>query len=90
MASVKTVKDVDLFGKKVFVRVDFNVPFDTEGNISDDTRIVGALPTIKYLIEQGARGRSRPRVTWPAGPSSLGRTSPGCGPAGGCRRGKSM
>ncbi|MDP0498457.1 MAG: phosphoglycerate kinase, partial [Verrucomicrobiota bacterium JB024] len=55
MASVKTIKDVNLAGKRVFVRVDFNVPFDAQGNISDDTRIVGALPTIKHLVAQGAK-----------------------------------
>ncbi len=55
MASVKTIKDVNLAGKRVFVRVDFNVPFDAQGNISDDTRIMGALPTIKHLVEQGAK-----------------------------------
>jgi 3-phosphoglycerate kinase len=55
MASVKTIKDVNLAGKRVFVRVDFNVPFDAQGNISDDTRIVGALPTIKHLVSQGAK-----------------------------------
>ena len=50
----KTIADVDCAGKKVIVRVDFNVPFDSEGNISDDKRIVGAVPTIKYLLEKNA------------------------------------
>ena len=54
MSQIKTIKDVDLKGKKVFVRVDFNVPFDNKGEISDDTRIVAALPTIKYIIDEGA------------------------------------
>ena len=47
----KTVKDVDLKGKKVLVRCDFNVPMDENKNITDNTRIVAALPTIKYLLE---------------------------------------
>lgn len=55
MSQVKTINDVSLAGKKVLVRCDFNVPFDSDGNISDDTRIVGALPTIKALIQQGAK-----------------------------------
>lgn len=55
MASVKTVNDVNLSGKRVLVRCDFNVPFDAHGKISDDTRIVGALPTIKHLVAQGAK-----------------------------------
>lgn len=50
----KTIKDVDIAGKSVFVRVDFNVPIKN-GVIEDDTRIRGALPTIKYAIEQGAK-----------------------------------
>ena len=47
----KTVKDIDLKGKKVLVRCDFNVPMDEEKNITDNTRIVSALPTIRYLLE---------------------------------------
>ena len=51
----KTVKDIDLKGKKVFVRCDFNVPMDENQNITDNTRIVSALPTIKYLLEQNCK-----------------------------------
>ena len=47
----KTVKDIDLKNKKVLVRCDFNVPMDEEKNITDNARIVAALPTIKYLLE---------------------------------------
>ncbi|MDR1028538.1 MAG: phosphoglycerate kinase [Clostridiales Family XIII bacterium] len=50
----KTVRDVDVDGKKVIVRCDFNVPLDGEGRITDETRIVGALPTIVYLLDHGA------------------------------------
>ncbi len=50
-----TVEDIDVAGKKVLVRCDFNVPLDENGNITDENRIVGALPTIKYLIEKGAK-----------------------------------
>ena len=53
--SKKTVKDIDLKGKKVFVRCDFNVPMDEKQNITDNTRIVAALPTIKYLLEQDCK-----------------------------------
>ncbi|MDR2295819.1 MAG: phosphoglycerate kinase [Clostridiales Family XIII bacterium] len=51
----KTIRDVDLAGRRVIVRCDFNVPIDANGGISDETRIVGALPTIRYLIERGAK-----------------------------------
>ena len=51
----KTVKDINLKGKKVFVRCDFNVPMDEKQNITDNTRIVAALPTIKYLLEQNCK-----------------------------------
>ena len=50
----KSIKDIDLKGKRVFCRVDFNVPMQ-DGKISDETRIKAALPTITYLIEQGAK-----------------------------------
>jgi len=52
--SKKTVKDLDLKGKKVLMRVDFNVPLDENGNITDDTRIMASLPTINYILEHGA------------------------------------
>ncbi len=45
----------DLKGKKVCIRVDFNIPQDDKGNITEDTRIVGAVPTIKYALDQGAK-----------------------------------
>lgn len=51
----KTVKDIDVKGKKVLVRCDFNVPLDENGTITDNTRITAALPTIKYLMENGAK-----------------------------------
>jgi phosphoglycerate kinase len=50
----KTIKDIDIKGKRIFIRVDFNVPIKN-GVIEDDTRIRGAMPTINYAIEQGAK-----------------------------------
>ena len=53
--SKKTVYDADVKGKKVLVRCDFNVPQDKKtGEITSDKRIVAAIPTLKYLLEQGA------------------------------------
>lgn len=53
--SKKTIRDIDVLGKKVLVRCDFNVPQDENGNITDIRRIEGAIPTIKYLTEHGAK-----------------------------------
>ncbi|HOQ37031.1 MAG TPA: phosphoglycerate kinase [Acetivibrio sp.] len=55
MMNKKSIEEIDVKGKKVIVRVDFNVPLDENGNITDDKRIVGALPTIKYLVDHGAK-----------------------------------
>ena len=51
----KTIRDVNVEGKRVFVRCDFNVPLDENGKITDENRIQGALPTIKYLLDHGAK-----------------------------------
>lgn len=51
----KTIEDIDVKGKKVLVRVDFNVPLNEAGEITDETRIQAALPTINYLLNEGAK-----------------------------------
>lgn len=51
----KSIENIEVAGKKVLVRCDFNVPLDADKNITDENRILGALPTIKYLVEKGAK-----------------------------------
>jgi phosphoglycerate kinase len=53
--AIRTVNQIELKGKRVFIRVDFNVPQDEKGSITDDTRIVLSLPTIRLVVEAGGR-----------------------------------
>lgn len=55
MLRKKSLRDVDVRGKRVLVRVDYNVPIDEQGNIVDDTRIKASLPTVEYLLDAGAK-----------------------------------
>ena len=51
----KTIRDIELKGKRVLIRCDFNVPLDSNQNITDDTRIRAALPTLEYMVTHGAK-----------------------------------
>jgi len=55
MFNKKTVEDIDVTGKKILVRVDYNVPLDSSGNVTDNTRIILSLPTINYLLSKNSR-----------------------------------
>ena len=55
MSSIRSVAALPVSGKRVFVRVDFNVPLTDQGAVADDARIRASLPTIKYLCQQGAK-----------------------------------
>ncbi len=52
---MKNIKDIEISNKRVLIRVDFNVPLDDQGNITDNTRILGVLPTLRYALEQQAK-----------------------------------
>ncbi len=52
---MKSVRDIEVSGKKMFIRVDYNLPMDDAGNITDDNRIRATLDLITYLIEKGAK-----------------------------------
>ena len=52
---MRSIDGIDLKGKRVLIRVDFNVPLDDQGNILDDTRIRSVLPTLDYALDEGAK-----------------------------------
>jgi phosphoglycerate kinase len=67
----KTVRDIDVHGRTVLVRADYNVPLDKEGNIADDYRILQSLPTLQYLLERGAKVVICSHLGRPKGPDDM-------------------
>lgn len=57
---IRTIDQLDLSGKRTLIRVDFNVPIDKAGNVTDDTRLQAVLPTIRLAIERGRRRSCSP------------------------------
>src|SRR5512136_3019554 len=53
--AIRTIDQIELKGKRVFIRVDFNVPQDEKGNITDETRILLSLPTVRFVSEAGGK-----------------------------------
>jgi 3-phosphoglycerate kinase len=72
--SIKDIRDIDVKGKRVFVRVDFNVPLNDAGEIRDDTRIRTSLPTLQYLVENGAKILCASHLGRPGGKKKPGLT----------------
>lgn len=68
MFTKKTIRDIDLAGKTVLLRADYNVPLDDKGNITDDYRIEKSLPTVKYILDHGAKLVICAHLGRPAGP----------------------
>ena len=73
--TIRTVDQIELKGKRVFIRVDFNVPLNEKNEITDDTRIVLSLPTIRFVIDAGGKpfwpptwedlkGKGTPNSAW--------------------------